>query len=74
MASAAIVVAFAWINLTILDSFGTGASLQLFVERLPARDLTLSLADLPIELRLAGLDRDPGWVPAAGRYIAFHFG
>ena len=37
-------------------------------------DLTLSLADLPIELRLAGLDRDPGWVPAAGRYIAFHFG
>jgi uncharacterized membrane protein len=44
MASAAIVVTFAWINLTILDSFGTGASLQLFVERLPARDLTLSLA------------------------------
>ena len=36
-------------------------------------DLHLSLTDLPIEIRLAGLDRDPGWVPAAGRYIAFQF-
>jgi hypothetical protein len=36
-------------------------------------DVKLSLADLPIAIRLAGLDRDPGWVPAAGRYIAFHF-
>ncbi len=36
-------------------------------------DVTLSLDDLPIEIRLAGLDRDPGWVPAAGRYVAFHF-
>ncbi len=44
MASSAIVVVFAWINLTILDAFGTGASLQLFVERMPARDLSLSLA------------------------------
>lgn len=36
-------------------------------------DVSLSLAELPIEVRLAGLDRDPGWVPAAGRYVAFHF-
>jgi len=36
-------------------------------------DVTLSLADLPIEIRLAGLDRNPLWVPAAGRFIAFHF-
>lgn len=36
-------------------------------------DVSLSLADLPIEVRVAGLDRDPGWVPAAGRYVAFHF-
>jgi hypothetical protein len=36
-------------------------------------DVHLSLADLPIAIRLAGLDRDPGWVPAAGRFIAFHF-
>ena len=36
-------------------------------------DIVLSLAALPIEVRLSGLDRDPGWVPAAGRFIAFHF-
>jgi hypothetical protein len=36
-------------------------------------DAYLSLAELPIVIRLAGLDRDPGWVPAAGRSIAFHF-
>jgi hypothetical protein len=32
-----------------------------------------SLADHPIEIRLSGLDRNPGWVPAAGRFIAFHY-
>ena len=36
-------------------------------------DVYLALADLPIALRIAGLDRDPGWIPAAGRSIAFHF-
>jgi hypothetical protein len=36
-------------------------------------DIFLSLAELPIAIRLAGLDRNPGWVPAAGRFIAFHF-
>jgi hypothetical protein len=36
-------------------------------------DVHLSLAELPIEVRLSGLDRDPGWVPAAGRFVAFHF-
>jgi hypothetical protein len=36
-------------------------------------DVHFSLTDLPIAIRLAGLDRDPGWVPAAGRFIAFHF-
>jgi len=36
-------------------------------------DVFLLLAELPIEIRFAGLDRDPGWVPAAGRFIAFHF-
>ena len=30
-------------------------------------DVVSALADLPIEVRLAGLDRDPGYVPAAGR-------
>jgi hypothetical protein len=36
-------------------------------------DVVLCLADLPIAVRLAGLDRDPGWIPAAGRTVAFHF-
>lgn len=36
-------------------------------------DAFFSLAELPIAIRLSGLDRDPGWVPAAGRTIAFHF-
>jgi hypothetical protein len=36
-------------------------------------DIYLSLEELPISVRMAGLDRDPGWVPAAGRQIAFHF-
>ncbi|HKG95555.1 MAG TPA: hypothetical protein VKA84_26825, partial [Gemmatimonadaceae bacterium] len=32
-----------------------------------------ALAEHPIEIRAAGLDRDPGWVPAAGRAISFHY-
>jgi uncharacterized membrane protein len=43
-AAAAIVVLFAWVNLTILDAFATGSTLQLPAGRLPARDLTLSFA------------------------------
>jgi hypothetical protein len=33
----------------------------------------LALCDLPLDLRIAGLDRDPGWIPAAGRAVSFHF-
>jgi hypothetical protein len=36
-------------------------------------DVFFSLEKHPIEIRLAGLDRDAGWVPAAGRYVTFHF-
>ena len=36
-------------------------------------DVELRLADLPIEIRLAGLDRDPGWIPAARRVVRFQF-
>jgi len=36
-------------------------------------DVVFPLDDLPLAIRYAGLDRDPGWVPAAGRTIAFHF-
>jgi hypothetical protein len=33
----------------------------------------LSLATLPLPIRIAGLDRDPGWIPAAGRSLQFQF-
>jgi hypothetical protein len=36
-------------------------------------DVLFLLAELPIAVRIAGLDRNPGWIPAAGRYMAFHF-
>jgi hypothetical protein len=36
-------------------------------------DVCYSLETYPIQIRLAGLDRDPGWVPAAGRLVTFHF-
>jgi hypothetical protein len=36
-------------------------------------DAYFLLANHPIALRVAGLDRDPGWVPAAGRSIYFHY-
>ena len=36
-------------------------------------DVFFALNQHPIELRISGLDRDPGWVPAAGRFIAFHY-
>jgi hypothetical protein len=36
-------------------------------------DVELALAELPVAIRFAGLDRNPGWIPAAGRYVAFHF-
>jgi hypothetical protein len=47
-----------------------GASVSITAAHL---DVTLSLEQHPIEIRLAGLDRDPGWVPAAARFVAFHF-
>jgi hypothetical protein len=36
-------------------------------------DVIFALDALPIQIRLAGLDRDPGWLPAAGRSVLFHF-
>ena len=36
-------------------------------------DVTFSLAALPIAIRLAGLDRDPGWIPAADRIVSFRY-
>jgi len=36
-------------------------------------EVCFSLAAHPIELRLSGLDRNPGWLPAAGRAIYFRY-
>jgi hypothetical protein len=36
-------------------------------------DVRFPLEESRVDVRLAGLDRDPGWVPAAGRILAFHF-
>jgi hypothetical protein len=36
-------------------------------------DVVFSLEALPLQVRLAGLDRNPGWVPAAGRIITFSY-
>jgi len=44
MASTAILVLFAWVNLTIFDIFAPGRELTIPLDRMPARDLSLSLA------------------------------
>jgi hypothetical protein len=36
-------------------------------------DVFFSLASHPIAIRIAGIDRNPGWVPAVGRVITFHY-
>jgi len=36
-------------------------------------DVHCRLAQLPLSVRLAGLDRNPGWVPASGCDFRFHF-
>ncbi len=36
-------------------------------------DLVMSLDDISLPVRLAGLDRDPGWLPTWGRVVKFHF-
>lgn len=36
-------------------------------------DVVFSLEQIRLELRMAGLDQDPGWVPELARAIAFHY-
>ena len=55
-----------------LGNFVCSHQAQVFVTATHV-DVVLSLAELPVAIRCAGLDRDPGWIPAAGRYLAFHF-
>jgi uncharacterized membrane protein len=50
-----LLVVFAWINLTVIDAFSTGAALELRFERGAARDLALSLAWVVYALTLLTL-------------------
>jgi hypothetical protein len=36
-------------------------------------DLVMGLDRISVAVRHAGLDRDPGWLPAYGRVVSFHF-
>ena len=36
-------------------------------------DVVFQLAEHPLEIRFAGLDRTPGFIPATGRTVALHF-
>lgn len=54
-AAAGIVVLFVWVNLTIVDWFAVGPELTIPTERLPARDLTMSIAWALFALAMLGL-------------------
>jgi hypothetical protein len=36
-------------------------------------DLVMDIGQISLPARLAGLDRDPGWLPEFGRVVRFHF-
>ena len=36
-------------------------------------DLVMPLDGVSLPVRLAGLDFDPGWLPAFGRVVQFHY-
>jgi hypothetical protein len=36
-------------------------------------EVVLPLRELPLAVRFAGLDRTPGWLPAAGRFVSIEF-
>jgi hypothetical protein len=37
-------------------------------------DVEIDIEAIDLSARVAGLDRDPGWVPELGRVVTFHFG
>jgi hypothetical protein len=72
-----------YLDARLMRAFGATeqhSPFQLLIQH-PARVLVtdthltvvLSLESLPIAIRQAGLDRDPGWVPAGGRFVRFLF-
>jgi len=73
--------AYAGARLRLALGSDHNADLASLLLRLPASvvatftavDVEFDLAQLPIAVRAAALDRDPGWVPAARRTVRFHF-
>lgn len=62
------------LNLPEREAIATCLNLSARIERRGDRlDVSFSLHHLPLAIRLAGLDRDPGWVPASGCDLRFHF-
>lgn len=62
------------LNLPEREAIATCLNLSARIERRGDRvDVRFSLHHLPLAIRLAGLDRDPGWVPASGCDLRFHF-
>jgi len=56
------------------EAVSTCLSLPARIERRGERvDVHFALQHLPLAVRLAGLDRNPGWLPASGCDIRFHF-
>jgi uncharacterized membrane protein len=53
--AAALVTVFVWLNLTIIDWYASGPDLTIPMERMPARDLTISIAWAGYALGLLGL-------------------
>jgi hypothetical protein len=61
----------------VLRSWGVGTASLRHPGRIAVTrthlDVVLPLETVDLDLRLAGLDRDPGWVPSLGRIVLFHF-
>ncbi len=62
------------LNLPEREAIATCLNLSARIERRGDRvDVRFPLHHLPLAIRLAGLDRDPGWVPASGCDVRFRF-
>ncbi len=55
LAAAAFVAVFAWLNLTIIDWYASGPQLSIPMERMPARDLTMSIVWALYAIALLGV-------------------
>ncbi len=70
-----------WLTEAIGLAPGDRAGIVREVLEVPARvylssshvDMVTSMERISLPVRMAGLDRDPGWQPALGRVVLFHF-